>query len=180
MNRSKFDKLSKEFPFIEKTVLENDAGGLRLNIQYLDYIHIGLASPVLLGRVPKGYEFPGRHESIDSIIEWEQVHFVLKDGTIIRNVVHARNIYRDHVDSSLAETIFEAVKRYNNIVYDLQFIVVTEGGYNIFRNRSMPNFRATIYKLKNGTTYSQLMNEAEEASREWEKYYYYNPYGFSC
>lgn len=178
MNSSKFGKLCKEFPFIEETVIRNDAGGNRLKIQYLDFIHIELASSVLLGKIPEGYEFPGRHESIDSIIEWEQVHFVLIDGAVIRNAVRGRKTYHNHVNDSFAETIFEAITR-NEVTYDLQFIVLTEGGYNIFRNRSMPNFRATIYKLKKDTTYHQLMEEADDSAKEWEQYYFYHPYGYS-
>lgn len=177
MDLLKYKKLRYEFPFLEETVIKNDAGGSRYNLKYLDFLRVELATPIILGKMPRKYLWPGTNSSSDKIIEWEQVHFVLNDNEIMRNAVrqHVTSQYYDH----LGETVSEAITNYR-IVWSLRFIVLTEGGYNIFQNRSLPNFRSTIYRLKKGTTYNQLLDEAEKGARDWEKSYYHNPYGFSC
>ena len=177
MDLSKFRKLNEEFPFIEETVIKNDAGGNRFNPKYLDSIRIELVTPLLMGIMPQKYIWLNNREAFENILKWQQIHFVLNNGKIIRNAVR-QHVFSSNFDN-MGETVLETIVSHK-LEWDLRYIVFTQGGYNILNNRSMPNFKATIYKLKRGTTYHQIIEEAEESVREWEKYYYHTPYGFSC
>jgi hypothetical protein len=176
MKDKKYYALLKEFPFIEKTIRENEVGGLR-NIRYCDYIRVQPANEILLGEIPQNYS------AWDMINKWQKISFVLLDGTIIPDPVRCitASIYKErstnsnhsYIDNALADNIFSVIQKLNEtkeyweIVFKLQFLVWTEGGYNILASHSQPNFRATIYKFKKsigGTNCHDLMQLVYNAS----------------
>jgi hypothetical protein len=158
MKPKKYYALLKEFPFIEKTIRENEVGGLR-NIEYCDYIRVQQANEILLGEIPQNYI------AWDMINKWQKISFVLLDGTIIFDAVPCitASIRRSHINGEnvtiisnpLAENIFNVIRDFKRpgeiegeIQVVLQYLVWVEGGYNKIGLYSQPNFRATIYKFK--------------------------------
>jgi len=164
MDKLKFDALCKEFPFIEETVIRNDAGGNRYKIEYLDFIRVEPATPLILGKMPRKYLWPNAKDARTNILQWEQIHFVLDNNKVLRNVV--RQQYTCEGTAIPGKTVLQTIEDIR-LEWILRYIVLTEGGYNIFWNRSMPNFKATIYRPKKGVTYSKLMYEAEKSAADW-------------
>ncbi len=152
MNRFKYQAYVQEFPFLQDLVGDDIP----------DSVRIKRADENLLKVIPEYYCYDG---SMGITEMDEKVHFILNDGTFIKDAVkqsgHTSSNYA-HSQTEIwdGETVLEAIDRHG-VADKIQFIVVEsyylddwEGG------EREEEYAVIIYKTPKGTTFGAEIEKA--------------------
>ncbi len=152
MNRFKLQAYCNEFPFLQDLIGD----------EIPDSVRIKRADENLLKVIPR-YSC---HDGSMGITKMDEtVHFILNDGTIIKNAVeqngHTSSNYAHSQDQYWdGETVLEAIDRYG-VADKLQYIVVE---YYYFDDWSGQEYEKehsfTIYKTPKDTTFGAEVKKA--------------------
>jgi len=140
VNKFKFDAFLKEFPFLKELVKDKDP-------VEIDGIWVKRMDENLFNRTPS---YEGATGSLVGINQGEQVHFVLLDGTLLKNAVKDEGscthneAYQDD-ESWEGETILQAIEKHN-LGEKVAYIVWENYGYEIQDHYSTGGLNLTIHK----------------------------------
>jgi hypothetical protein len=161
MNRFKYEAFLDEFPFLES---------LALGCAICKKISVKRVTRELLQKVP---HYSGATGSLVGIDDSEVVHFILNDGTIIRDAVAQSGdvVHNEaHTDNEYweGETILEALYR-QEVSPMLAYIVIVHSGYIIQDHRSQPDWCATIYKPARDIDLGDLITQERDSALQQVK-----------
>jgi len=154
MNKFKYEAYLTEFPFLREIL------GGRCHLD-CEFIRVARADENLLLRKPN------RHVAVGSMVDIDDrddVHFVLVDGTIIKDAVaqeyeYYSNYAHDESYNKKGETILEALAGLDN-PDAVKYIIVDESGYEVIDHCSTKLFNITIYKAPKGGKISDYIEKA--------------------
>ena len=156
MNRFKYQAYVKEFPFLQDIIGD----------KIPDSIRVKRADENLLKVVPEYCRYDG---SMGTTEMDEKVHFILNDGTFIKDAVKQKG----HTSSNYAhtqeqfwegETVLEAIDRHG-VVESLAFIVVEKYYLDDWSGQEYTKeYSFTIYKTPKGTTFGEEIEKARAQS----------------
>ena len=152
MNRFKFLAYLQEFPFLQDLIGDESP----------DSIRIKRADENLLKFIPTYSLHVG---SMGKTKNWEKVHFVLKDGTIIDDAVLHRvdfssNYAGDSPYSTDGEAVLEAIDRHG-VAETLQYIVVEYYYIDDWEGQECTEeYTFSIYKTPKNTTFGAEIQKA--------------------
>lgn len=152
MNRFKYQAYVQEFPFLQDLVGDDIP----------DSVRIKRADENLLKVIPEYYCYDG---SMGITEMDEKVHFILNDGTFIKDAVKQKG----HTSSNYAhtqeqfwegETVLEAIDRHG-VADKLQYIVI-EKYYldNWSGGEYIKKYTYTVYKTPKNTTFGAEIEKA--------------------
>ncbi len=160
MDRLKVNAFRKEFSFLAEMISDEKVGGI-------DNIEVKRVDIGLLGSTPSSYGATGNLVGIDSI---KTFHFVLDDGTFIRNAVKDEGswthneAYRDN-ESWEGETVLAAIDK-NQVGDRIAYIVLERIGYKIRDHYSVGGHSFTVYLPPTGKPISHYLMEAHQQTAE--------------
>jgi hypothetical protein len=147
------ETLSKEFPFLNKIEL--------YDVRNMEHFSVEEINPSILRYTPKWKTAVG---SMVNIREEDCFHFVYEAGIIIEDAVehsgtrinnYAPGGGRNHYNG---ETVMDAITRHG--IDGLQYIINVKSGYNVSNHYSQPGWELRIYKLPEGKTIRDIVDNA--------------------
>ena len=152
MNRFKLQAYMQEFPFLQDLVGD----------EIPDSVRVKRADENLLKVIPR-YSC---HDGSMGITELDKkVHFILQDGTIIKNAVeqsgHTSSNYAHSQERSWdGETVLEAIDRHG-VAESLAFIVIEHYYLNDWEGcQYEKEHKFTVYKTPKGTSFGAEIEKA--------------------
>ena len=152
MNRFKLQAYKQEFPFLEEIIGDTNP----------DSVRIKRVDENLLKIIPQYYY----HDGSMGISETdEKVHFVLADGTIIKNAVEqaghtSSNYAHSQTKEWEGQTVLEAIDQHG-VADKLQYIVVEYYDLDDWSGGEYKReYTLTIYKAPKNTTFGAEIEKA--------------------
>lgn len=159
MNRFKTKAFLNEFPFISEFLPEG------VEIFTLDSIKIQRVDENLLIKKPSTNDWDG---SMGSSNDYENVSFILYDGTILKNCVSQEgksgsNYAHSSTTDYDGETILEAIDREVDKPDEIRYVIIFSHDYSNWEGSDYRNKnRITIYKVPKDKKFSDFIKEAQQ------------------
>lgn len=160
MNRFMAEAFVEKYSFLKELFNNRDAVDI-------DSVKIERIDEDLLSRVPS---YSGATGSLVGIDDSEAVHFVLADGTVIKNAVKSagsciHNEAHSDDESWGGETILEAIEG-RDMGDAVAYIVRECSGYVIRDHYSVGGYSIVIYKPSEGKSIADYLAEAQQRAKE--------------
>lgn len=162
MRKAKLEAYLNEFPFLEELIRESFPEAKRLHLCVTN-IQVKRADENLLSKVPSNSLWTG---SLGKSEGWEQIHFVLQNGNVLKNAVEGAEEYRSNYAHESeyyrdGESILDALSSLENpddILY-----IVEEGYYysGWSGGQEEEYYSIIIFKPPKGVKYSDLIAKAK-------------------
>ncbi len=171
MNRFKYQAMCNEFPWLQQAIgTQRHDNAQARNLIDLDSVEIKRITVEVLDKKPSDNDYIG---SLVGIHEWDEVVFVLDDGTVMRDAVKRGAYWKSNYAhegnrTSDGEDMLEAIARLD-VANTLAYIVWACGGYNAENHYSAGNWRATIYKPAKDFTLAEVITAVEAKALEQVK-----------
>ncbi len=152
MNRFKLLAYKQEFPFLEEIIGDSNP----------DSVRIKRADENLLRVTPRYYYHNG---SMGETEDNEKIHFVLKDGTLIKNAVEqsghtSSNYAHSQTKEWKGQTVLEAIDQHG-VADKLEYIVVEQYYLDDWEGSDYEKeYSCIVYKTPKGASFGEKIEKA--------------------